>query len=135
MGGFAYHHCINIQRGHICRPYHFAQQIAQQRGWVTGAADLRSGHVQWPLWKLLGCFSPRMRALGSMEYVWRTPHRLDNRRLLALIGQEPRTDWQQSVAQTVELLFPAPVASPMLAPAPMELELPAARPQQRVDAE
>lgn len=72
-----------------------------------------------------------------MEYVWRTPHRLDNRRLLALIGQEPRTDWQQSVAQTVELLFPAPVASPMLAPAPMELELelPAARPQQRVDAE
>ena len=110
-------------------------QIAQQRGWVTGAADLRSGHVQWPLWKLLGCFSPRMRALGSMEYVWRTPHRLDNRRLLALIGQEPRTDWQQSVAQTVELLFPAPVASPMLAPAPMELELPAARPQQRVDAE
>ena len=32
VGGFAYHHCINIQGGHICWPYHFAQQIAQQRG-------------------------------------------------------------------------------------------------------
>lgn len=86
-------------------------KVAQQRGWVEDAAALHPGHVHWPLWKPLGWFSPRIRALGSMEYVWRTPHRLDNRRLLALIGQEPHTDWERSVAQTVELLFPAAASS------------------------
>ena len=98
-------------------------QIALQRGWVADAADLHPGQVHWSLWKPAGWLSPRIRALGAMQYVWRTPHRLDNRRLLALIGQEPRTDWQHSVEQTVELLFPTrgdPAAVPALAPAPRE---------------
>lgn len=121
-------------------------QIAQQRGWVADAAALHAGLVHWPLWKPVGWFSPRIRALGSMEYVWRTPHRLDNRRLLALIGQEPRTDWMHSVEQTVELLFPAPLdptlaalpaATPALAPTPAVAPppQPAEGPSQRASVE
>lgn len=83
-------------------------QVAEQRGWLEHAGDLQQGAVPWALWKPLGWLSPRIRALGEMEYVWRTPHRLDNSRLLTLIGTEPRTDWLHSVAQTVELLFPSP---------------------------
>lgn len=83
-------------------------QVAEQHGWLEHAGDLQPGVVPWNWWKPVGWLSPRIRALSEMEYVWRTPHRLDNSRLLALIGTEPRTDWQHSVSQTVELLFPVP---------------------------
>lgn len=79
---------------------------AHQRGWLNDMADLYAGRTRWALRKPMGLLSPRIRALGMMEYVWSTPHRLDNQRLLALIGKEPCTDWQRSVDQTLTLLFP-----------------------------
>ena len=83
-------------------------RIASQHGWLRSPNDLRAGRVHWALWKPLAWFSPRVDALCEMEYVWRTPHQLDNQQLQALIGHEPRTEWLQSVAQAMKLMFTAP---------------------------
>lgn len=79
---------------------------AQQRGWLQ-SGELQASQLYWNLWKPVGWVSARIRALHQLEYVWRTPHRMDNRRLLSLIGVEPRTDWQTSVHHTIDRLFPA----------------------------
>jgi hypothetical protein len=38
------------------------------------------------------------RELQEMRYLWRTPLQLDNRRLLAVLGQEPHTPLDEAVA-------------------------------------
>lgn len=114
LGGWTRLHCAGHQR--TGQDWWLAlSHVAHQRGWLADPNDLHPGKVRWPLWKPLTWVSPRISALHSMEYVWRTPHRLDNQRLQALIGAEPRTDWLRSVEQTMHLLFPPadiPLASP-----------------------
>lgn len=73
-------------------------------GWLQPHQSLRASQVQWWMWKPAGWFSPVIRALGQMQYVWRTPHQLDNTQLRALIGQEPHTPWQEAVEQTLAML-------------------------------
>ena len=80
---------------------------AEQRGWLQDGASLQAGQIHWNLWKPVGWLSAHVRARQQMEYIWRTPHRLDNRRLLSLIGVEPRTDWQVSVQNTIDQIFPS----------------------------
>lgn len=79
---------------------------ARQRGWLKPGQDLRAQRVHWSVRGPLGWFSEREHAWNEMAYLWRTPFGLDNSRLEGLIGREPRTDWQRSVDQTVDLLFP-----------------------------
>lgn len=78
--------------------------LAQQRGWLQSGQMLHQGRLKWPVWRALGWLSPRLRALCELEYIWRTPHRLDNQQLRALIGVEPCTDWQSSLDHTVQQL-------------------------------
>ena len=40
-------------------------------------------------------------ALAAMRYLWSTPHRLDNTRLRAVIGEEPHTPFDQAVRQAL----------------------------------
>jgi len=56
-------------------------------------------------WWLVGLASPVVplfRELGEMRYLWRTPVRLDNDRLVKLLGREPRTPLDEAVRKTLQ---------------------------------
>ncbi len=57
---------------------------------VTGRT-LKIKPMPWWLLRLASPFSGMMRALLEMRYLWDRPHRLEESRLRALIGEVPRT--------------------------------------------
>lgn len=94
---------------------HSFAAIAAEQGWLPASGALRVGRMPWPLLRLAGWFLPTLGALAAMRYLWRTPHRLDNTRLCALLGEEPRTPFDQAVRQALAdlglLAGPAPRAA------------------------
>lgn len=68
-----------------------APATALNRGWK------RAG-MPWPLIRLLGVFVPTLKAVAEMSYLWRIPHALDSRRLVAHAGPIPDTPPRQAVA-------------------------------------
>ena len=75
--------------------------VAATQGWLPPAGALRVGTTPWPLLQLVGLLVPMLQAVTSMRYLWRTPHRLDNTRLTALIGDEPHTPFDTAVRQAL----------------------------------
>ncbi len=47
-------------------------------------------------------FVPTLREMMEMRYLWQQPVRLDNRRLLDVLGAEPRTPLEQAVRATLD---------------------------------
>ena len=84
---------------------HSFTAIAAERGWLPdvnrGAGALRVTRMNWTLLRVVGLAMPTLAALAEMRYLWRTPHRLDNTRLRALIGEEPHTPFDQTVRQAL----------------------------------
>lgn len=80
------------------------QDVAQRQGWLRPEQGLRVGGLPWPLFALLGPLVPSWAALSSLRYLWNRPHRLDNRRLLSFIGQEPHTPWPLALGRTLQHL-------------------------------
>ncbi|OYV00567.1 MAG: epimerase, partial [Burkholderiales bacterium PBB5] len=76
---------------------------------------LRATRFPWGLLRLATPFSPMLRALFEMRYLWQRPHQLDGSRLHALIGPEPHTPLDAVVRQCLALLAGAP-QSAALAP-------------------
>lgn len=71
--------------------------LAREAGWLQPGAALKLGRLPWPLMRLGAWLLPTWAALLEMRYLWDTPHALDNSRLQALIGPEPRTPWPLAV--------------------------------------
>lgn len=67
---------------------------------VTGVA-LREKHFPWWLMRLISPFSPMMRALLEMRYLWQRPHRLSQGKLAALLGEVPQTGIDQVLRETL----------------------------------
>jgi hypothetical protein len=44
---------------------------------------------------------PLFRELAEMRYLWQQPVRLDNRRVVATLGAEPRTPLGRAVRETL----------------------------------
>lgn len=65
----------------------------------------------WPLLRLASPFVTTLRELLEMRYLWRTPVRLDNRRLLATLGHEPHTPLDLAVLATLQGLGCLPAAA------------------------
>jgi nucleoside-diphosphate-sugar epimerase len=87
--------------------------VAAEQGWAAGAQSVRVGRLPWPLLRLAGLVVPHLAALADVRYLWSTPHRLDNTRLRALIGEEPHTPFEQSVRCALnDLGLLAPAHSP-----------------------
>lgn len=85
--------------------WHAAMQASGHHlSWLAANTNLQKDQVRWWMWKPASWFSPVIRALSQMEHIWRMPHRLDNTRLLELIGAEVHTPWQVSIDRTVALL-------------------------------
>jgi nucleoside-diphosphate-sugar epimerase len=54
------------------------EQAAAQLG-LAPKAGFRVGGIPWPLVRVAGLFSPMLREVAGMSYLWRAPHALDGR--------------------------------------------------------
>lgn len=79
-----------------------AEGIAREQHWIGPQELLRVGAFPWPLMRLLGLAMPTLQALCDMRYLWDTPHALANDRLVALIGQEPRTPFATALRAALD---------------------------------
>ena len=70
----------------------------------VGRPDTRIKGMPWPLVGLAGLFQQTPRELYKMRYLWRTPVRLDNTKLVALLGEEPHTPLRDAVRTTLQAL-------------------------------
>lgn len=57
--------------------------------------------MPWTLLRAAGLFSPMMRELVKMSYLWRTPHSLDGTKLERFVGRLPSTEPVEAVRQIV----------------------------------
>lgn len=60
--------------------------------------------LPWPLFAVLGLFNETLRGLYGMRHLWRVPLRLDNRKLVAFLGEEPQTPLSIAVADTLRAI-------------------------------
>ena len=95
--------CLHVAGHHVTAQQwlHSFTAIAAEQGWLPAAGALRVGRLPWLLLRMAGVFAPTFAALAAMRYLWTTPHRLDNTRLRALIGDEPHTPFDQAVRQAL----------------------------------
>jgi nucleoside-diphosphate-sugar epimerase len=77
---------------------------------AVGDPRLPVRRFPWPLVRLAQPVVPLFRELVEMRYLWQTPVRLDNARLVAAIGPEPHTPLVAAVRDTLAGLgaLPAP---------------------------
>ncbi len=72
------------------------QQFTQQQG---SAAPIVS--FPWWLISLMAPFNLTLREMLEMRYLWQQPLRLDNTRLIEMLGAEPHTPLEQAVNDTL----------------------------------
>ncbi len=65
--------------------------VARAQGWVKAEGHVRFSRLPWPLIRIGALLLPTWAALSEMRYLWETPHKLTNDKLIALIGAEPHT--------------------------------------------
>ena len=70
-------------------------------GRAAGRPGLRAGRFPWPLVLAASPFVPTFREMLEMRYLWRAPLRLDNRRLVGVLGAEPHTPLDVAVRKTL----------------------------------
>ena len=73
-----------------------ARVVARRGGRVT------VGGFPWRLVRLATPFNETLRELWEMRYLWRQPVRLDNARLVEVLGAEPHTPLDVAVERTLE---------------------------------
>jgi nucleoside-diphosphate-sugar epimerase len=66
------------------------------------------GAFPWWLVRLATPFNETLRELWEMRYLWRQPVRLDNRKLVGVLGAEPHTPLDVAVERTLEGLHCLP---------------------------
>jgi len=57
--------------------------------------------LPWGLLRLASPVVPLFREMSEMRYLWRTPVRMDNARLVATLDAEPHTPLQEAVRATL----------------------------------
>lgn len=71
---------------------------------VSGRPDLPIRRIPWLLFYLCAPFVTFLREALEMRYLWRIPLRLDNAKLVSLIGPEPHTPLDEALRQTLTAL-------------------------------
>ncbi len=69
---------------------------------VSGNPDLPIKPFPWIVMWLGAPFLTFLREMIEMRYLWRTPHRLDNAKLVATLGAEPHTDLDEAVRRSLQ---------------------------------
>jgi nucleoside-diphosphate-sugar epimerase len=80
---------------------------------AAGGATPKLGSMPWWALALAAPLVPTFRELREVRYLWQQPVRLDNRRLLAELGAEPRTPLDEALRATLQGLgcLPQPHAA------------------------
>jgi nucleoside-diphosphate-sugar epimerase len=71
---------------------------------VLGRPAMKVKPLPWLLIGLAGLFQETPRELYKMRYLWQEPIRLDNRKLVAFLGEEPHTPLLDAVGVTLKAL-------------------------------
>lgn len=95
------------------RGIEFAEAVRR----VSGRPDLPIRSFPWLLLYLASPFISVARESLEMGYLWRVPFRLDNSKLVSLIGREPHTPIEQALHQTLAAFgcLPAPLPAEAVA--------------------
>ena len=96
--------------GHWTEP---GREMAEAIRRAAGNPDLPIHRFPWPVIYLAAPFVTMMREMIEMRYLWRTPLRLDNRKLVALLGEEPHTPLDVAVRRSLAGLGCLPPAEPV----------------------
>lgn len=75
--------------------------VAWEQGWLPSGGKLKLRQIPDWVFPLVGTVVPTFAALAQTSYLFRTPHRLDNGRLLAFLGREPHTAFELAVRQAL----------------------------------
>ncbi len=86
-------------------------EIAEAVRRVTGRPKLPIRPFIWPVIYLGMPFVSLFRELWEMRYLWRQPLRLDNRKLVGLLGAEPHTPLDEAIRRTLIGLGSMPVGA------------------------
>ena len=90
--------------------FHFAGHYDADGEQMIGAIGKAAGRklkvqpVPWALFTLLAPFVTLFREMLEMRYLWNEPLRLDNSKLLAVLGREPHTPLDMAVKTTLKQL-------------------------------
>ena len=70
---------------------------------VAASHGIQARVTRFPWWlvRLMAPFHTTMRELLEMRYLWREPLRLDNARIVTVLGSEPRTPLMEAVERTL----------------------------------
>jgi len=68
---------------------------------ASGVPTLPIKAMPWGMLMMLTPFVRVLREMREMRYLWQVPLQLDNRKLLALLGQEPHTPQDEAVQQSL----------------------------------
>lgn len=99
--------------------FHFAghqvdgDTMAQAIRHAAGDPKLPLRAFPWWLATLASPFVTLFRELREMRYLWQQPLQLDNRKLVALLGNEPHTELEQAVGATLRGLHCMEAAAPV----------------------
>lgn len=69
---------------------------------ALGKPQMRARPFPWWLVRLAAPVVPLFRELAEMRYLWQRPVRLDNSRLVHLLGREPHTPLDEAVRKTLQ---------------------------------
>jgi nucleoside-diphosphate-sugar epimerase len=77
------------------------EEMAKSVGRVVGRPNISIRPFPWFLLRLASPFVGLAREMMEMRYLWRVPLRLDNRKLVTLIGEEPHRPLDEAVRETL----------------------------------
>ncbi|GIL41009.1 NAD(P)H-binding protein [Roseiterribacter gracilis] len=89
--------------------FHFAGHVDRDGGEMTAAIQRAVGGARvwffpWFVLRLLAPFVTLLREMKEMRYLWRTDIRMDNRKLVAVLGAEPHTPLDEAVRTSLRAL-------------------------------
>ncbi len=67
---------------------------------ITGR-ELKHKGIPWPLLRFFGLFSPMMKEICEMSYLWNVPHRMNETKLEGALGRVPHTQLEDALAATL----------------------------------
>ncbi|MGP0058167.1 MAG: NAD-dependent epimerase/dehydratase family protein [Beijerinckiaceae bacterium] len=79
-------------------------EIGKSIGRVIGRPDIPIRSAPWILFRLASPFVQLARELLEMRYLWQVPLRLDNAKLVALLGEEPHRPLDTAIGETLAAL-------------------------------
>jgi len=91
--------------------FHFAGHWDPNGLWMVraiaemlGRPEMKVNAFPWGRIGIAGLFQQTPREIFKLRYLWRTPIRLDNAKLVAFLGNEPHTSLSQAVGETLKAL-------------------------------